>query len=141
MHNCWIIEDASNANILFNIINDPEMIIISVDGMKVNTKDTFFEQLEKSLLFPGKCEGMYARFEDWMTDLSWIPQEKGICIYINAYDDFLKRDSENKVIIEEIFKENILPFWDGDVLKYVKGGKTRRFFVITKLENCNSAHL
>ena len=132
MGNCWINEETSNTGISFNIINESDMIIIKLDGKKVQTIGDFFLQLEKSLLFPGKCEGMYARFVDWITDLSWIPPEKGICIYINAYDDFLKRDSENKEIIEEIFKENILPFWAEGVLKYVKGGKTRKFFVITK---------
>ena len=38
---------------------------------------------------------------------------------------------KSKGIIEEIFKDEVLPFWETEVVKNVKGGKPREFYIIT----------
>ena len=130
MNNCSIKKDKSNTSIISDMNEQTDMIIINIDGKEVQTKDSFFKHMEEALSFPEKCNGKYARFEDSMTDLSWLPQDRGICIIINGYDEFLKNDLKNKTIIEEIFKKNVIPFWTDGVTKYVKGGKPRKCFVI-----------
>ncbi len=130
MNNCWIKKDKSNTSAIADMLEQTDMINITINGKDVQTKDSFFKHMEEALSFPEKCNGKYARFEDSMTDLSWFPQDRGICIIITGYDEFLKNDFKNKGIIEEIFKKTVIPFWTDGVMKYVKGGKPRKFFVI-----------
>lgn len=47
-------------------------------------------------------------FTDWMTDLSWINNKS---IMLNS-QSFLINDKKDKQIINEIFEEDILPFWE-----------------------------
>ncbi|EAA0350023.1 hypothetical protein EK33_08620 [Listeria monocytogenes] len=51
------------------------------------------------------------------------------CIIIKDYTDFLKKDIESKEIVMEIFKEDILPFWENGVTQTVVEGKPRSFKV------------
>lgn len=107
------------------------LIKVVIDGTKLQTKLMFMEQIETALSFPTGCAGMFSRFEDWIRDLSWLPAEKGVCIWITDYEDFLKEDVRNKGIFEEVFKDDVLPFWETEVVKTVKGGKPREFYIIT----------
>ena len=102
-----------------------------IDGSKIQTKDSFMEQVGKALHFPTTCAGKFARFEDWIRDLSWFPENIGVCIWITDYEEFLKEDENSKNIFEEIFKDEVLPFWEAEVMKTVKGGKPREFYVVT----------
>jgi hypothetical protein len=63
-----------------------------------------------------------------MKDLSWIPNRR-ICVIIDDYSSFLRKDSKARKDSIELFKDDILPFWEKDVLKFVVGGKTRVFKV------------
>ncbi|KPG72145.1 hypothetical protein AEQ18_02390 [Enterococcus sp. RIT-PI-f] len=67
-------------------------------------------------------------YTDWMTDLSWIDNQC-FCIVIEDYANFLKNDAEAKKIVIEIFEEDILPYWQKDVMKTVVDGKPRLFNV------------
>ena len=80
--------------------------------------------------FPGTCKNKFSRFDDWMTDLSWISADQGICLIVNNYSKFLSLDPVFKENLIEDFRDNILPFWEKDVLQCVKDGKTRRFDMI-----------
>ena len=108
-----------------------DMIKLVIDGTKTQTKTAFLEQIEQVLKFPSSCAGKLSRFEDWIRDLSWFPDEKGVCIWITDYEEFLKEDAVSKSIIEKIIKEEVLPFWETEVIKNVKNGKPREFHVIT----------
>ena len=89
------------------------------------------EQIEKKLSFPTGCTGKFSRFEDWIRDLSWFPAGKGICIWITDYETFMQEDSKSKGVFEKMFKDEVLPFWEKEVVKCVKGGKPREFYIIT----------
>lgn len=131
MNNRWI--EVSNKNMIDGLalmVRD-DLIKIIIDGAKTQTKLAFMEQIETKLCFPTGCAGKFSRFEDWIRDLSWLPTDKGICIWITDYKDFLKEDNRSKGIIEEILKNEVLTFWEEEVVKTVKGGKPREFYVIT----------
>lgn len=65
-------------------------------------------------------------YADWMTDLGWIPN-RHICIIIDDYKQFLKSDPEAKKIAMRIFTNNVLPFWEKDVLRVARNWETRLF--------------
>lgn len=102
-----------------------------LDGNSIKTKNDFFVSIEMALKFPGACEGLFSRFDDWITDLGWINQGTGICIAINSFSEFLADDKETKAMIMEDFEEDILPFWETEVASVVKNGTPRSFIVLT----------
>lgn len=130
MKNRWIEIDKNNMVEGLGLMARDDLLKVVIDGTKMQTKISLMEQIEKELCFPTRCEGMFSRFEDWIRDLSWLPAEKGICIWITDYVDFMKEDPRSKRIIEKIFKDEVLPFWETEVVKYVKGGRPREFYVI-----------
>lgn len=105
-------------------------LIVVLNGNEILDKTAFFKEMETKMQFPGTCKNKFSRFDDWMTDLSWISADQGICLIVNNYSKFLSLDPVFKENLIEDFRDNILPFWEKDVLQYVKGGKTRRFDMI-----------
>lgn len=105
-------------------------LIVVLNGNEILDKTAFFKEMETKMQFPGTCKNKFSRFDDWMTDLSWISADQGICLIVNNYSKFLSLDPVFKETLIEDFRDNILPFWEKDVLQYVKDGKTRRFDMI-----------
>lgn len=105
-------------------------LIVMLEGSKIKSKRDFFSAIEQSLNFPGKCEGLFSRFDDWITDLGWLEKGKGICIAINSFLEFLSDDIEFKNMLLEDFEEDILPFWENEVVNVIKGGSPRSFVVV-----------
>ncbi len=105
-------------------------LIVVLNGNEILDKTAFFKEMETKMQFPGTCKNKFSRFDDWMTDLSWISADQGICLIVNNYSKFLSLDPVFKENLIEDFRDNILPFWEKDVLQYVKDGKTRRFDMI-----------
>ncbi|MBC1340066.1 barstar family protein [Listeria welshimeri] len=103
-----------------------ECYIVNIQGDNIQTKKSFLGLMSEKFLLPDSTG--WDSFTDWMTDLSWI-DNPCFCIIIRDYTDFLKKDIESKEIVMEIFKEDILPFWENDVTQTVFEGKTRSFKV------------
>lgn len=112
------------------IKNAKDFIHVEIEGSRVVKKTEFFSEIERQLEFPGECKGKVSRFIDWMNELSWYPVELGVCVVINEYENFLNEDLEFKKELLEIFEQDIFPFWEEGVLKYVKNGIPRKFYVI-----------
>lgn len=107
-----------------------QFYIVLLNGIDILDKASFFKVIERKMQFPGTCKNKFSRFDDWMTDLSWIPVEMGICIIINNFSAFLSDDHIFKDLLMSDFRDNILPFWGEGVLHTVKGGTTRCFNII-----------
>ena len=105
-------------------------LIVVLNGNEILDKTAFFKEMETKMQFPGTCKNKFSRFDDWMTDLSLISADQGICLIVNNYSNFLSLDPVFKENLIEDFRDNILPFWEKDVLQCVKDGKTRRFDMI-----------
>ncbi|MBC2062118.1 barstar family protein [Listeria marthii] len=103
-----------------------ECYIVNIQGDNIQTKKSFLELMAEKFLLPDSIG--WDSFTDWMTDLSWI-DNPSFCIIIKDYTDFLKKDTESKEIVMEIFKEDILPFWENGVTQTVVEGKPRSFKV------------
>lgn len=104
--------------------------IFTIDGNKVSTKKDFFDAVEILFSFPTSCKNKVSRFDDWMMDLSWLDSDRGICIVIDNFEQFLRDDLEFKDLVMDDFRQDILPFWEETVLTTVKDGKTRKMDVV-----------
>ena len=131
MNNRWIVVEKKNLKEGLDLMARDDLLKVVIDGSAIQTKLSFMEQIETALQFPTECAGKFSRFEDWIRDLSWLPREKGVCIWITDYEDFLKEEVRNKGIIEEVLKGHVLPFWETEVVKTVKGGSPREFYIIS----------
>lgn len=130
MENSIVVLRQSQVADMINSLEKNKFVIANVDGNTVNNRDDFFVAVETALQFPGKCEGLFSRFDDWIMDLGWIEKEKGICIIITSFANFSSDDIAFKSSILEDFEEDILPFWEEEVCSVVKDGTPREFYVI-----------
>lgn len=100
--------------------------VVTLEGKKIQQKEQFLKKMENAFHFPRACEGLMARYNDWMTDLDWI-NEKSIALIIKDFKCFLSDDPYFKKKVMKNFEENILPFWEDRVTKVVVDGETREF--------------
>lgn len=129
MRNKVIYTNRKNAMEQIRILQNKKYLVVELDGNAIKTKNDFLDAIEKLLNFPSKCEGLVSRFDDWITDLGWLDKETGICIAIYSYSDFLADDETFKSILVEDLEDDILPFWESEVVNVVKGGEPRNFVV------------
>ncbi|WP_082348579.1 barstar family protein [Enterococcus sp. RIT-PI-f] len=118
-----------NENERLTLENDSKQnncYIVNIQGNNIQTKKEFLELMKKKFELPDSSG--WDSYTDWMTDLSWIDNQC-FCIVIEDYANFLKNDAEAKKIVIEIFEEDILPYWQKDVMKTVVDGKPRLFNV------------
>ncbi|MDA9471880.1 barstar family protein [Enterococcus sp. 5H] len=100
--------------------------VVNIDGEKVNNKITLFETLMTEFSLPD-ING-WDSASDWMTDLGWI-KAKNFQLNIHNFSSFLENDMESKRIFMEMLSEDVLPFWEKEVLTTVVEGETKGFDV------------
>ncbi len=98
-----------------------------IDGKDIPDWGSYIKVIEKVYEFPMKNDN-YDGYDDWMTDLSWF-DEKEFILCIANYKSFLSKDAKSKRIVMDLFRDSILPWWDGEVEKYCVGGEKRSFQV------------
>jgi hypothetical protein len=113
--------------IIEKIKEKKNIYIVEINGKGCSDISTYFNIISEKFKFPIKTKS-YDSYNSWMKDLSWILNEK-IVIIIYNYDSFLKNDIKAKKIIEKLFIDSILPWWDTEVCKYVLCGKKKSFNV------------
>lgn len=100
--------------------------VVNIQGKDIQTKDELFNKLKQEYSLPD-TNGWDA-VSDWLTDLSWI-KANNCQLNIFDYKDFLAREYKTKEIFLEVFSEDILPFWEKEVLETVVGGETKGFVI------------
>ena len=103
-------------------------IRIIISGKEMTTKKEFLEKMEQKFLFPESCFGSLVVFMDYIRDLCWLNWEK-ITLIITDKDDFLSTDIDLKKIILDCIEEEILPYWEVDVINTEVGGRSKLFLV------------
>lgn len=113
-----------------NEANNLNSYIINIDGNSIQSVECFLDVMEKKFHFPWKCEGIFDRYEDFMTDLSWLDKHSDkIILTIMHYNQLLKNDLQSKYMITESFYDSILPFWEREVDWIAAPGKRKEFKV------------
>lgn len=121
--------------------------IVKIDGKKIKTEEDWLYTMAEAFHFPvpisGTTQNMYwfegaystrkypmtwQIYDDWITDLEWLNTNSVVLIVLN-YSDMLIDfpDAKEKVITR--FKEDILPWWESEVVNCVVGGKPKEFNV------------
>ncbi|MFT8311367.1 MAG: barstar family protein [Sporolactobacillus sp.] len=113
-------------NNLLEKMNQSDCYIVKVDGRQVQSKSELFQEMMIKFKLPDSSG--WDSFIDWMTDLSWIDKEK-LCLVIYNYSEFLKKDEGDKDIFLEVLQEDILPFWEKNVMETMVNGRVRSFNV------------
>ncbi len=77
--------------------------------------------MEKRLSFPRPCEEIWERYDDWMTDLSWLNYTEYVFV-VEHYNEFLSQDAYGKQCFYESFEKQILPWWESEVVDHMVEG-------------------
>lgn len=109
---------------------DPILLHFSVDGSNCPDRKSFFENVGREMNFPTPVGSKFSAFSDWMTNLSWLPDERGICLEITEFEMVLKEEPRWKQTLMDVFREDILPFWEDEVTRVMVGGKRRQFYIL-----------
>ncbi|MGA3278114.1 hypothetical protein ACA598_10535 [Lactiplantibacillus pentosus] len=107
-------------------LNDLNYFVVTIPGKKICTFRQYLNFMGKKFKMPDYAG--FAAYSDWMTDLSWIPNQK-IAVIINEYGRFMNKKPKLKSLIMDSFEDGILPFWEKDVVQFMVGGKPRIFEV------------
>lgn len=96
-------------------------LIVEIDGKKYPTYNDYIRYIEKLLGFPWACDGIWERYDDWMTDLSWLNYTEYVFI-VEQYNEFLSKDAYGKQCFYESFEKQILPWWESEVVDHMVEG-------------------
>lgn len=102
--------------------------VLHIDFKKIKSRKEYAEFMEKALEFPRPIEGIYARYMDWIRDLSWFDYDR-YDLFFYHFSSLASKNFEDAYEIYDEFKEIILPFWDHEVVHTVVEGKPKVFNV------------
>ena len=103
-------------------------LVIEIDGKKYSTYNDYIRYIEKLLGFPWACDGIWERYDDWMTDLSWLNYTEYVFI-VEHYNEFLSKDAYGKQCFYESFEKQILPWWESEVVDRMVEGRPMKMNV------------
>ena len=102
--------------------------LVELQGKDIQSWDNYLDRIEVAFQFPNEWRVNISGYCDWMKDLDWLCKESYVLI-IHNYTEFLMQNLECKELIMEIFNDEILPWWQIDVEKYVAYWKPKPFNV------------
>lgn len=112
---------------------DENIFFAEIEGAKIRTEVDYVQEISDAFDFPNELPAMKIGWSnDYISDLMWIKQ-KDIVLLIHDYNLMLCDEQKLKKNILDDFKEIILPWWEGEVVGHMVGGKSRGFMVY--LEN------
>ena len=109
-----------------------------IDGKTCRTEAQFYKKISEAMSFPTEVK-LFAGFDDWIRDLLWIRQKR-IAFVIYNYKSFMSDNVEKRNYIISAFKNDILPWWESDVKKYVVEGTPRQFDVFL-VDDCKGTNM
>lgn len=102
-----------------------------LDGLSIQTEADYVREMELVMNCPYEKSDMYLKlgwYHDWICKLLWLG-EKDVVLLLRGYDFMLRNDEKTKKWIVEDFEEITLPWWEGEVIGHMVGGKPRSFMV------------
>lgn len=102
-----------------------------LDGRFVQNEADYVREMELVMDCPYEKSDTYWKlgwYFDWICELLWLG-EKDVVLLIRGYDRMLSDDEKTKRRIIEDFEERTLPWWEGEVMGHMVGGKPRSFMV------------
>ncbi len=117
-----------------NSIYNRDIFFVEINGARIQNEEEYVQAMADAFGFthklPSKKLGWY---NDYICDLMWI-KKNDIVMLVRDYDSMLIDDVETKKTIMDDFVEVILPWWEGEVVGHMVGGKPRSFLVYLEKE-------
>ena len=102
-----------------------------LDGRSIQTEADYVREMELVMNCPYEKSDMYLKlgwYHDWICELLLLG-EKDVVLLLRGYDFMLRNNEKTKKRIVEDFEEITLPWWEGEVIGHMVGGKPRSFMV------------
>lgn len=100
--------------------------IVEINGSEIQTWPAFLAKMTEAFNLPYSPNAN--AYLDWMRDMDFI-KEKSTCVVIKEYSQLIKDDPKMKADVINDFSEIILPWWGGEIIGHMVGGKPQRFVV------------
>lgn len=100
--------------------------VVNINGNLILRKEELLIKLKEEYSLPD-VNG-WDSISDWLTDLSWI-KASNFQLNIFNYSNFMSEDYNSKEIFLEVLSEDVLPFWETEVLTTVVEGVPKGFIV------------
>ena len=118
-------------------IRNNNIYIAEIDGREIHTEEDYVRAAVTAFAFPHELPTMkIGWYNDYIMDLMWIKPEEVVFI-IHNYDLMLVDHPKLKHDIMSDFRDIILPWWEGEVVGHMVGGKPRKFTVYLESSQTN----
>ena len=111
---------------LDNIHNSYDSVL-ELDCKSISTKEEFWFHIGDHFNFPTLVNN-WAAFSDWMRDLAFWDRSKSILIIFKNIDELFGRDLTLQGLAMSVFWEEVLPYWENEVVKVTSGSMQPRQF-------------
>lgn len=111
---------------LDNIYNNYDSVL-ELDCKSISTKEEFWFLIGAHFYFPTLVDN-WAAFSDWMRDLAFWDKNKSVLIIFKNIDELFGRDLTLQSLAMSVFWEEILPYWENEVIRVTSGSMQPRQF-------------
>ena len=95
--------------------------------LRVSFTDKFWFYFGLYFNFPTRVDN-WAAFSDWMRDLEFWDKSKSILIIFKNIDELFCRNLTLQSLAMSVFWEEVLPYWENEVIKVTSGSMQPRQF-------------
>lgn len=101
--------------------------VLELDCKSISTKEEFWFHIDAHFNFPTFVNN-WAAFSDWMRDLAFWDKSKSILIIFKNIDELFAGDLTLQSLAMSVFWEEVLPYWENEVIKVTSGSMQPRQF-------------
>ncbi len=98
--------------------------IVEINGSEIQTWPAFLAKMTEAFNLPPSSNTN--AYLDWMRDMDFIKWES-TCVVIKEYSQMIKDNQRLKELVIRDFSDFILPWWEGEIIGHMVGGKPQRF--------------
>lgn len=103
--------------------------IVELDGKKIKNWNDYIN-FATPLFKIQNLEYGYNQHTDNMSDRDYYLKVNSILLIVYNYDEFMKSNRKDKLLFEEAYREDILPWYDREIVKCRVEGKRIDFNVL-----------
>lgn len=103
--------------------------IVELDGKKIKNWNDYIN-LTTPLFKIQNLEYGYNQHIDNMSDRDYYLKVNSILLIVHNYDEFMKSNRKDKMLFEEAYREDILSWYDSEIVKCRVEGKRVDFNVL-----------
>lgn len=102
---------------------------MELDGKEIKNWNDYIN-LITPLFKIEKLEYGYNQHIDNMSDRDYYLKVNSILLIVHNYDEFMKSNRKDKMLFEEAYREDLLPWYDSEIVKCKVEGKRVDFNVL-----------